>query len=105
MASGKLRNLIQIRQYTSTRNSYGEDVKIWELFSNAWAEIKPIKAAEFFAAQGASYETTHRIVIRYIEGVKPDMQIVYRGRIFDIVAIRDYSERHRYLEIMAKEVF
>jgi len=103
MGAGKLRHLVQIRKYEAVKNDYGEESKTWVLFSNAWAEVKPLKAEEYFSAFGTEHTATHRIIIRYIAGLTSDMDIFFEGRQFEIVGVRDYFERHKYIEIIAKE--
>ncbi len=103
MNPGKLRHPIVIEVATDVRNEFGEPEQTWTEFEQTWAEIKPIKAGEFFSAVGTQHEVTHRIVTRYIEGIKPDMRIRFEDRIFEITAIRNFFERDEYLEILAKE--
>ncbi len=105
MNPGRLRHLVEIQTLTKTQNEFGEVVEDWSLFAKSWAEIKPLKASEYFAAFKEHHEVTHRVVIRYIEGIKPFMRIIHKGRIFEITAIRNYLERNEYLELICKEVF
>ena len=104
MAAGALRNLVQIREYSPLRTSTGAEAKTWKLYTSAWAEVKPVKAEEYFSEMSLQHKVTHRIIMRYAAGIRPDMQIVFSGRIFHIVGIRDFFERHKYLEIMAEEI-
>ena len=103
MKISKLRHFIEIQQRVEDKNEFGEAIYTWEKFIKTWAEIKPITSKEFFAAQGLQNETTHRVIIRYLSDIKPDMRIIFENRVFKITAIRDYFERHKFLEIMCKE--
>ena len=103
MNPGRLRHLIEIEQVAQEKNEFGENEPAWHPFARAWAEIKPIKAGEFFSAKGLEHEVTHRLIIRYISGFKPDMRIKHKGRIFGIDAVRNFFERDEYLEILARE--
>ena len=104
MNPGRLRHLISIQYRIKSQNEFGEVVENWMELTKAWAEIKPIKSNEYFAAFKERAEVTHRVVMRYVEGIKPSMRIEAKGRVFEIVGIRNYFERDEYLEIMAKEV-
>jgi len=104
MNPGKLRHLVSIQHQAKSRNEYGEVVQSWSEFVRAWAEIKPIKSNEYFASFKERVEVTHRVVMRYIDGIKPSMRIETKGRTFEIVGIRNFFERDECLEIMAKEV-
>lgn len=103
MGAGGLRNYVQIKEYAAAKNNYGEEVKTWSVFASTWAEIKPIKAEEYFSAMSERHKVTHRVIVRYISGVKPNMIIEFGGRTFEIIGIRDYYERTKYLELMCKE--
>jgi len=103
MRIGKLRHYISIQDRTETKNEFGEAEYNWNDFAKAYAEIKPVTAKEYFAAQGEVAQVTHRIVMRYKSGVKPKMRILFKDRVFDIKAVRDYFEKNRVLEIMAQE--
>ena len=103
MKISKLRHFIEIQHRIESKNEFGEAEYTWEEFVKTWAEIKPITSKEFFSAQGVQNETTHRVIIRYITGIKPDMRIIFENRVFEITSIRDYFERHKFLEIMCKE--
>lgn len=104
MNPGKLRHLVSIQHHAKSRNEYGEVVESWSEFAKAWAEVKPIKSNEYFAAFKERAEVTHRVVMRYIDGIKPSMRIEAKGRVFEIVGIRNFFERDEYLEVMCKEV-
>ena len=104
MNPGRLRHLVSIRYRTKSQNEFGEVVENWMQLTKAWAEIKPIKANEYFAAFKEQAEVTHRVVMRYIDGIKPSMRIEAKGRLFEIVGIRNFFEKNEYLEIMCKEV-
>jgi len=104
MASGKLRHPITIERLEASRNDYGEEVGSWVPYLKTWAEIKPIKAGEFFSVRGVEHSVTHRVVTRHIDGVAPKMRILHEGRVFEIKAVRDYFERHAMLEILCEEL-
>ena len=105
MRCGSLRHKVEIQTFSSGKNSFGEVEKVWNKFTNAWADIKPIKASEYFRADKLQHTISHRVIIRYIPGIKPDMRIVFRDRVFEIKAIRDFFEKNKTLELMCEEKF
>lgn len=102
--AGKLRHLVDVEHYQELQNDFGESVKSWSLFKKAWAEIKPISGKEFFEAAKENSEISHRVIIRYTSGVLPSMRVKFDGRLFEIEAARDFYERHRYIELMCREM-
>ena len=103
MNPGKLRHLITIQARTKRQNEYGEVVEEWQTVAKAWAQIKPIKSSEYFAVFKEHTEVTHRIIIRYIDRLNFSMRILHKGRVFEVVGLRNFFERNEYLEIFAKE--
>ena len=104
MRSGNLKHKIEIQQYTSTRSETGAQIKEWSEFKTVYASIVPQSAREFFSA-GMHAEATHKIEMRYIPGVKPDMRIKYGARIFEISAPPiNIRELNKTLQIVCKEL-
>jgi SPP1 family predicted phage head-tail adaptor len=76
----------------------------WSTFATVWCSIEPLSGRDFFAAQATQSEISHRIRMRYIDGVRPNMRLNHGGRYLLFVAVRNVDERNRELEIDAKEV-
>jgi len=103
MKIGKLRHLISFIGYETSTNEYGEAEKSEVEVLKTWAEVKPVTSKEYFN-QGDFLKTTHRIIVRYSDKIKPTQKIKFEDRKFEITGIRDFFEKHKYLEIMAKEI-
>lgn len=103
MRIGRFRHLISVIDYDVSINEYGEEEKTEKEVLKTWAEVKPLKSTEIFA-QGDFLSTTHRIITRYTNKIKPTQKIKLGEREFEITGIRDFFERHRFLEILAKEL-
>ena len=103
MKIGKLRHLIRFIDYKTATNEYGETEKSEIEVLKTWAEVKPVTSKEYFS-QGDFLKTTHRIIVRYSDIIKPTQKIKFEDREFEITGIRDFFEKHRYLEIMTKEI-
>lgn len=82
--SGKLRHRVTIEKpgYTQDPNT-GEQIPGWELVGNVWADVSPLSAREFIAAQATQSEISARITIRYRPDLSADMRILHRGRIYN----------------------
>ena len=103
MRSGNLKHKVQIQQFVSTKNEVGESIKEWVEFKTVYAAIIPQSSKEFFK-YGIHAEITHKIEMRYIPGVHPDMRIKYGERIFEISAPPiNIREQNKTLHIICKE--
>lgn len=103
MRSGELDRLITIEQATESTDAYGAPTLTWDPPANSWqvwAQVKPIRGQEYFAAQqvNARVDTTFRI--RYRSDITTKMRISYGGEYYDIQSIIELGRREG-LELMA----
>ena len=103
MRVGPLRHRATIQSYAKTRDAYGAEVETWSDFADVWASIEPLIGREYMAAKQLTADVSHKIRIRYIEGLSPTMRVVFGTRTFEIVSIINVQERNKELVIMATE--
>lgn len=105
---GELRHRITIQKCNSNQNNYGEiDINAtitWSDVVTVRAGIYPISGKEFFAAETVNSEITHKVKIRYIEGISPNMRIKFNNRIFSIESVINFQERGIELQLLCKEL-
>lgn len=102
--AGKYRHVIVIEKLDKNKNKYGEPTNKWIEFLQVRAAIYPISGREFFLAEKVNSEVTHKINIRYIKGLTPDMRIKFGDRLFSIISIINFQERNTELQILTKEL-
>lgn len=105
VATGKLRHKVQLQARIETQDpNTGEMLVSWQTVAEPWAEIVPMSAREFIAAQAEQSEVRGRIVIRYREGVNATMRVVYRNEYFVIHGVmRDAESGREHLTLMVGE--
>ena len=106
--AGLMRDRITVQQYNKAVDAHG-DVRDdldenWVTVCTVYAQISPISGREFYAAEQSQSEVSHKIRCRWFPGLKTEQRLVYRGRIFEIVSVIDWSNRHESYLIMAKEL-
>jgi len=104
MNAGKLRHRATIQQLVNTDDGAGGSIETWQDIATVWAAIEPLRGNERYTAQQVQSTLTHKVTIRYREGIKPQMRLTYKGRIFDIVSAIDIKELHQWLELLCSEV-
>lgn len=107
MNPGSLKHKITFQKLGSTKNSYGElkkDNDNWINYKDVRAAIYPVSGREFFSAEKVNSEVTHKVNLRYIKGLSPDMRIKFGDRLFSIISIINFQERNTELQILAKEL-
>ena len=103
---GAFQHWIHFQSYTGVAQPSGQILKQnWTTYASAWASIAPLSSREFFNAQQAMSEITHKISTWYITGVNPDHRILWGSRIFQIscpvLAPRDIG--NNIMQLMAIE--
>ena len=103
LSIGKLRHRITIQTYTASKNSFGEEIKLWTDYARVSASIEPLSGKELFTAQQLHAETTTQIIIRYLEGMNTSMRILFGTKVYDILHISNKEERNIAVYLLCKE--
>ena len=97
MQAGKLRHRIIIQSVTLVDDAVGQPQETWTTHATVWSHIEPLRGREYWDAQQAQSEATHRITIRRLDTLLPTMRVNYEGRIFAIDSILHPSESETHL--------
>ncbi len=103
MSAGSRRTYLTIQHSTATKDGLGADVRNWSEFAKVWAQVSPIKGNETFSGSQFKSEVTHKVKIRFLEGLTTRMRILLNGRVLSIEGITNLYEKNRELEILASE--
>ena len=101
---GKLRHRVTIQQLVNIDDGGGGSIETWQDIVPVWAAIEPLRGNERYTAQQVQSTLSHKVTIRYREGVKPQMRLTYKGRVFEVESVIDVEERHQWLELLCSEV-
>ena len=104
---GKMRHRVTFQSFAGAVDSFGDplqgDDSQWEDVATLWAAIDPVSGKEFYAAQQSQSTVSHKVRCRYQSGLTTAMRIKYGRRLFKILSIIDWEERHESLLIMCQE--
>jgi SPP1 family predicted phage head-tail adaptor len=103
MTIGSLRHRIQLQAEEHMPDAYGGSVKTWNTIDTVAASVEPLTGREFFQAQQTHSAVSHKITIRYRANTSPSLRILFGTRMFDITAVLDQEERHRWMILMCLE--
>ena len=103
MDIGKLRHRIEIQNYTTTDDDFGQPIKTWMARDTVWAWIRPMSGNEQLTAKQVTAEITHKVTIRYHATITVTDRIKFGSRYFDINFIGNFDERNVFMELMCKE--
>lgn len=105
MQAGKLRHQITIQEPVTVQNTdTGAVNKSWRDVAIVWAEVYPLSAREFIAAQASQGKITTRITIRFRTGISHKHRIIFRGGIYNIEGVLpDPVSGREYLTLPCSE--
>jgi len=116
--AGELRNKITIQELQRVPDGYGGYTETWNnITTKTWAKIQPLRGNERYQAQQISSALSCKIILRYLDGVKPQMRVCSSDsilpcllpfvlsdlQIFHIISVINVEERNEVLELLCKE--
>lgn len=102
--AGKYDRRVTIQQLVTTSDGTGGTTSSWQTFATVWAAIEPLTGGEYFVAQQTTSKVNNKISLRYLDGVKPAMRVLYGTRIYNIEAVMDSEGRRRERQLLCTEV-
>ena len=93
MNAGTLRDRVTVQQASENRNRLGESISEWTTFTEVWASVQGVSAREFLLAGQQQVEVSHRVKMRYLTGLTPQMRLSWRGRTLEIISILEHENR------------
>jgi SPP1 family predicted phage head-tail adaptor len=103
MNTGLLDTKAVIQQPAEARNSLGEFTLTWSDWATRYIALLPLSGTETINALALEAVVTHRIRMRYTQGLQPKYRIVAEGRTFDIISVLERGRRVEH-ELLVTEV-
>lgn len=100
---GDLRHRLVLEEAVRSDDGVGGAIESWTALDEVWAAVRPISGQEREAADQIASRVTHEVWVRYRTGVKPEMRFRGGERVFEIHAVIDAAERHRFLRCLCEE--
>ncbi len=87
---------------TETRNRLGETVQSWATYAERWASVQGLSSREVLLTGQQQTEITHRVRMRYLDGMTNSMRILWRGRVLEITSLLEHNNRSEH-ELLCTE--
>ena len=87
---------------TETRNRLGEATQSWGTFAERWASVQGLSSREVLLTGQQQTEITHRVRMRYLDGMTNAMRILWRGRVLEITSLLEHNNRSEH-ELLCTE--
>jgi SPP1 family predicted phage head-tail adaptor len=89
MRAGKLDRRITIQRATTAANARNEQIETWSDLATVWAQQRPNRGQERFAAQEVAGQSVMTFHIRYRRDLTVKDRISYQGKVWDILDVRE----------------
>ena len=104
MRAGRLREIANIQSFTESISGSGQVTRGWTaLFSNVFCLVEPVRGKENYQHDKTNAEMTHRIKMRWHNGVTPKMRVIWNSRTFNIVEIKEDYKHADELHLLCIE--
>ncbi|MEM7425191.1 MAG: phage head closure protein [Pseudomonadota bacterium] len=97
MRPGELRHRLVLQEAVRTDDGGGGAVETWQSAAELWAAVEPLGGDEPVRAEKLEGNLSHRVTIRWREGVLPSMRFLFGVRILEIDHVVSPRERRRLL--------
>jgi SPP1 family predicted phage head-tail adaptor len=102
----QLRQRLTIEMPAPQPDGHGGQGDPWRTpttLARVWGRVEPLRGRERLHGMQLEAGVTHRVTIRYRDDVTARHRLRLRARVFNIRAVIDPEERHRFLELLCEE--
>jgi SPP1 family predicted phage head-tail adaptor len=102
--SGELRERVTIQVSAESRNNLGETTLTWTDFTTRWASVEGVSAREVLLNGQQDINLTHRVRMRYVDGLTQNMRLIWRGRTLEVISLLEHNNRSEHELICSESV-
>ena len=101
---GQLRERVTVQQPTRTTTDLGESQLSWSTYATRWASVEGVSSREALQFGQQQVEVTHKVRMRYLNGLTAQMRLQWRSRTLDVVSVLEYGNRSEHVLICQEQV-
>lgn len=101
--TSRLRHKMSLQEEIRTADGAGGFVRSWKTLTEIWAEIRTLSGRESFFADKLESAVSHKILVRYREGVAAGQRLVHESRVFNIRYVANLHSDNEVLELLVEE--
>ncbi|KVF27641.1 head-tail adaptor protein [Burkholderia vietnamiensis] len=102
--AGDLDRRVQLRERRDYPYRDAELESEFPLQKPRWAKIEPVGAAVYSGSVQIDEKVTHRIYLRYLDGVTSDYEVVHRAQVFRVKRVGDLNGVRRFTVLEVEEL-
>lgn len=100
---GQMKERITIEGPTEVRNTFGEVRIEWQTVGTVWAKVDGMSSRETLQAMQANAIVSHKVLIRFFDGITHEHRIVWRNKKMEIATVIEKMDR-RFHELLVREI-
>jgi len=101
---GQLRERVTVQQPTRTTTDLGESQLSWSTYATRWASVEGVSSREALQFGQQQVEITHKVRMRYLDGLTAQMRLQWRSRTLEVVSVLEYGNRSEHVLICQEQV-
>jgi SPP1 family predicted phage head-tail adaptor len=94
---GEMRERVTVQTPATSTNSIGETTLAWSDVTTVWAAVNGVSSSEALVDGQQESRITHRVRLRYIDGLKHTDRFLWRNRVLQIVSLLEYANRSEHV--------
>lgn len=104
LASQKLDKFVQIRRRTDAPVGINELESQFSEQVSRWARIQPVGAGIYTEGQQAGHYITHRIWLRFVQGITTAHEVVHGRHVYRVLRASDVDGGKRYTVLEVEQL-
>lgn len=100
---GTMNKRVAVQSVTETRDAAGGVSQSWSTDRTVWASVVPLSGREYYQAQQAQSQVTHKVSMLYFAGLTSKQRLLFGTRVFEIAAVININESNELYELMCVE--
>jgi SPP1 family predicted phage head-tail adaptor len=101
--AGELRHRITLQARPATKDGLGQESDAFADVATVWAKVEPLAGRELLTAQQVLATVTHKVTLRYRDGVTAKMRVLWGVRTFDVEVVLNLQEQDTELNLLCVE--
>ncbi|MGA0081790.1 MAG: phage head closure protein [Ilumatobacteraceae bacterium] len=101
---GEMRERVTVQQPARTTSDLGESQLTWTTYATRWASVEGISSREALQYGQQQFEVTHKVRMRYLDGLTNQMRLQWRSRTLDVVSVLEYGNRSEHVLVCQEQV-
>ncbi len=101
---GELNRRIDVERLYEDRDEFGGVIGTWVIVGHVWAKVEAMSGSESIDDNQMKSSQKYRFVMRFYPMLETTHRILYMGKTYEIISTKDIVDKHRFTEVIAKEV-